>query len=218
MTILLMTHLTMKKLKVYISCPMSVPIERLETYAKEILKMGADVEYWARGTTYTNYALKRADVMVVLLEKNAWKASMSTISRGTCSEIRTAWEEEIDVYLAYINGQNEYAIYDTTQINGMLTGVAGTSDKFRKMVEQWNKGLLSPSERTEQLKQAVITEYYNDRRHAPVPVPVEEDEYSSKYSDELKELLRDPHVSVSHKIIDFGTPGGYDRRLLLLLR
>lgn len=201
MTILLMTHLTMKRLNVYISCPMSVPQERINQFAKVVLKMGTDVDFWQRGTTYHDLALKRANVVIVLLEFNYWKQIKSTISKGTLSELDYALKNDIPVYLGYINGQKEYAIYETAAVSGMFTGMAGTSHKFKEMVQKWNDKYdgLSDSEKEEQLKQRYPTEYYTDVHG-------------------IVHHVSDDHVLVSRPVIVYGTPGGYDRRLLLLLR
>lgn len=126
----------MSKLKVYISCPISVPQAKINIYAHILCKLGADVSFWDRGATYTRSDLQKADAILVLLEDNKWKQNLSTIPHGTSSEICYASDHKLPIYLGYYNGQNVHAIYETTLAGG-FSGLPGTSSNFEKFIKAW---------------------------------------------------------------------------------
>lgn len=129
----------------YISCPMSVPQQTLDSYveyAKKHLKANT-VAYWERGTTYnvskTKDLLRLTDAFIVVLPNNSFKHNIGSLPSGTRNELiqflgfKEGWENgEKHLFIAYTNRADGPMFYSATyEINGLIEGVSGSKFNFR---------------------------------------------------------------------------------------
>jgi len=155
---------------------MSVPQERINDFTKLILKMGADVDFWTRGTPYNDLALRRANAIVVILEGNRFNQPRSSIPHGTKSEINLATELGIPVYLGYINAASRGTIYETNANKdaSKFEGLPGTSGRFQRKIDAWEidenaKKVVAKHEEDALKKAALAPQYaedYTERNNA----------------------------------------------------
>lgn len=118
--------------------------------------MGALVEYWERGTNYSDEALRKADAVVVILPDNKWESGIEALPRGTCSEIRLAMSLNRRIWLGYtLSHSKKPYIYQTVSSNNAILGKGGTTDIVQVVINEHNA------------KDNHITEYYNDKRGEP---------------------------------------------------
>lgn len=126
---------------VYISCPMTVPQTRLDTYARLLRSWGAVVMYWQRGTNYSDENLRAADAVVVVLPNNAWTAKISELPQGTRGEIGKSIGLRKPIYIAYSTIDNVPRIFNSELWTDQIGGKAGTRDDFEKIVRDSVKHL-----------------------------------------------------------------------------
>lgn len=191
----------MNSMKVYISCPKTVPQETLSEFAKLIRSWGADVCYWARGSIYKDNRLREADAVVVLLPNLVWKLPMEEIPMGTRGEIKLAKELGKPLYLGYITTAGNHGVYramvDYYSHDTKFVGIAGTYEELSEWIHDAN----------EKTKKEIMD--FDDIKPAVKQKPAEPDDCW---------IWNLPEASVHSKSLVYGTPGGYDKRLLFRLR
>ena len=158
------------KFQVYISCPMSVPQQRINDYAQEILKLGADVDFWVRNTNYNDLGLRRANAVVVLLESNSFSKPLHKIPPGTRKEIKLALSLNIPVYLGYRTMIGQNAIYQTEEMDSgdnynddyeEFEGVTGSSAEFSKAIKAWQDDQKEAKPAPVELKEPLRSDFKN---------------------------------------------------------
>jgi hypothetical protein len=121
----------MRKERIYIICPLNVPIHTLQAIAtKARTKKNAEVTYYERGTVYSRENLEKADSVIIILPSATFKCSMKSLSDGSYKELFYSVENKKPIYLGYVSlsGPN---IYEFNYSNpDCIQGIAGTTTKF----------------------------------------------------------------------------------------
>lgn len=122
-------------MRIYLSCPMSIPEEKLEEVIKHLFNAAPDnqVRWWKRGTVYNEERfIKECDLFVVILPDAAWACTATRIPRGTRSEVELATKYQKPIGLAYWSSEG-LAVYDTRLSSSTITGKPATRDRLLKL-------------------------------------------------------------------------------------
>jgi len=175
--------------------------------------MGADVDYWTRGTVYHDVLLRNADAVVVILPENKWTKDLPSLPNGTRSEIELAMSLKKGIYLAYRStyggGHN---FYETAVSKAGIGGMSGSSDTLAKKIANHNKkdepkaSKASPPPYAETARELVALEvgyysgHYNKDHYIKALCKMHSDGKISqeKYAEVMNKLLQ----GSSHTPID----------------
>jgi hypothetical protein len=126
-------------MRIYISCPMSVPDRFLTWVSNALTSLGNNVRYWRRGTEYaeTKY-IQQCDVFCIILPDNSFKHYLHSLPTGTRKELVLAEDLHKTIILAYATGAGEMCFYNTTIEDGVIKGVAGTYNNILEMFSEQN--------------------------------------------------------------------------------
>lgn len=118
---------------------MSVPQKKIDECEALLKTMRADVEYWKRGTNYSDEPLRQASAVVLILPDNKWSAVITELPTGTKSEIQLAIKLCKPIHIAYRGvAAGRMCIYNTVREDGIIKGATGTSNNLMHIVEKHN--------------------------------------------------------------------------------
>ena len=133
----------MKKLKAYISCPITISYSTLVTYGKVLKNMGLEVMYWNRVDFYETEYLQNCDIFLLILPNNAFNISKSNLPKGCKLEFDIARRLNKDMYLIYTPSFHQVEEYRTYQISisefpEIIQGIRGTSNILSEKITEFN--------------------------------------------------------------------------------
>lgn len=121
----------MRKERIYIICPLSIPTPILSAIANKVrTKKNVEVTHYDRGKIYSSENIEKADAVVIILPSAVFKCSMSILPAGSHKELQYAIDAKKPIYLGYqsLAGPN---IYEFNYSNpDCIQGIAGTTNKF----------------------------------------------------------------------------------------
>lgn len=183
----------MGQLKIYISCPISIPFGTLVDTAKQLSNNGQHlVKYWDRKEVYDPHVLNTADLVLFMLPNNSFAMKVDALPIGLRNELKRADAKGIRVGIIYKTNFGALNAYESILEDDFFTdevesikGIAGTSGYHNRLAAD----LYQVAE--------VI------KKRSPL----------AEAQEAVRKLATDSY-KMSH---DFGYRGGTgDRRLLLL--
>ena len=120
---------------------MSVDMGHIEAVARVLADMNLAVNYWERGTPYTDDAVRNCEIFVVILPDSKWFMPVSQLPAGTSKELKIAAERGIPIYTAYLSHtDSQWRIYESGFKLGhnTITGISGSSDHLKKYLQDDN--------------------------------------------------------------------------------
>ncbi len=127
-------------MKIFISCPESVPYEDLLETAKLCRSAGHTVDYWTRMRhSYDSQSIRRADVVVFLLPNNEWSTDIDALPIGVHREMNLALDLNKKLAIAYKSKTaGTMQIYEAKAHQNIIddiifTGVASTYGYEKKL-------------------------------------------------------------------------------------
>lgn len=115
-------------INLYISCPVTVPLERLVGIESDLTAKYGDVfriKRWARRSPYDKSSLTSSSVFVIILPNNCFDYKIDNLPLGTKTELEYAIQNGMKIYIAYKRVFNEIQFYETTLLNGRICGSPG---------------------------------------------------------------------------------------------
>lgn len=134
----------MKKPRIYISCPISIPQSDLDKVATLLRQNSIEPDYWIRNCGYYDKDLinDTYDGVVFMLPNNRFNYSTHDLPVGVKKELSIAHSAGKKIYLAYKNAIGNYNIYKTEQDFYTFRGVQHTSSEaMREIREKASKQL-----------------------------------------------------------------------------
>lgn len=117
-----------EKFNIYISCPQQTPFEQLLIY-KGLIESKAEnirVKYWDR-IQYNPNLMNECESFAIMLPNNKWNYHIEDLPSGCKKEVLNAIKESHELLLCY-KSLSGYNIYKAEVSNGVISGIAGTSD------------------------------------------------------------------------------------------
>lgn len=144
-------------MKVYVSCPIVVPMATLGLILKELNK-NPDIlaVAHARGSSYTTKNLQDSEAVIIVHPDNRFKFSVQTLPIGVLKEFNLAKELNKKVFICYFpQGSDTPGFYSTEFNNATLTGIPGTSASLFSMAEIFNSPEDCPIFNEVEVEQAI---------------------------------------------------------------
>lgn len=117
-------------MKAYISCPIPVAITSRDLVAIKLMELGYTSSWWIRATTYTEEALKAADIFVLMGIDHKFDYKLDDMSRGCRKELMIAQGLNKPLYMSYWKADGTLNIYPI-KLNKLDEGrVLGTSGMY----------------------------------------------------------------------------------------
>jgi hypothetical protein len=112
---------------IYISCPISEPVETLKDIATALIGRGYQTRYWNRTERYDNTWILGCEAMVIVLPMMSFKCPISSLPMGVRRELDVAMSLEKRILLAYKpNTSTLPTFYDIKVEFSIVSGIAGT--------------------------------------------------------------------------------------------
>jgi hypothetical protein len=117
--------------RIYISCPISVDEEVLETFS-DIIDDETNFlsAYWIRSTKYNNQLLLKADGVLFILPRVQFDCNISSLPTGVKTELDLAIKNNKPIFIGYITINGEARIYNARIVGNTIGGVGCTSGKI----------------------------------------------------------------------------------------
>lgn len=122
---------------------MDVSMEHVEGVAKVLSDKGFAVNYWRRGTPYTDDGVRYCDIFVVILPDMRFEFRKENLPMGTKKELSLANYLYKDMYLGYRTADGNYRIYDLNY-DVLVRGITGTAGDIFKHYPQEIKKAPTP--------------------------------------------------------------------------
>jgi len=108
---------------------MDVSMEHLEGVACVLTDKGFAVNYWRRGTPYSDDGVKFCDIFVIILPTMQFKCNVSQLPAGTRKELKLAYNNSKDIYIGYRTADQVYRVYDCNYDEGdsFIAAIGGTA-------------------------------------------------------------------------------------------
>lgn len=125
----------MGRLKIYISCPITIPFGTLVDTAKQLSNNGQHlVKYWDRKEVYDPHVLNTADLVLFMLPNNSFSMKVDALPIGLRNELKRADAKGIRVGIIYKTNFGALNAYESILEDDFFTdevesikGVAGTA-------------------------------------------------------------------------------------------
>lgn len=142
------------KPKIFISAPMTVPMEHLygvrNSLHNEYDIPNLHVSYWDRKSDYDQKEFDSADAVIFILDNWEFDSRKKgqVIPPGVHRELQEADKQTKEIFLAYLNrSSGEIKLYEVDFVLGRgndfqdtsIKGIAGSSEEFGKFVKSWEK-------------------------------------------------------------------------------
>lgn len=116
------------KVGLYLSCPMTIPLEKLVAVERDLTARYGDVfriKRWARESPYDKSSLTSSSVFVVMLPNNCFNYKINNLPLGTKTELEYAIQTGMKIFIAYKKVFNEIQFYKVKIIDGHIVGSSG---------------------------------------------------------------------------------------------
>lgn len=118
----------MGKFRIYISCPISILEITLHMYVKAAEKLGTEVDYWRRGTSYCERGnIEKCDAFILVLPSEEFKHSIERLPAGCKQELMLAQRHGKNIYIAYRPMTAIPSFYEADIRHGLIGGIDGSS-------------------------------------------------------------------------------------------
>ena len=112
---------------VYLSCPLSVPKERLLEMVDFLTNLNISLTYWDR-EHYVKEYYELCDVVVFALPDNSFKYTIDKLPIGVKKEVREAIKDKKPILLIY-KSLNGYKLYKLEIKKDFIIGIISSSEE-----------------------------------------------------------------------------------------
>lgn len=122
--------------KVYLSFAYTTPAW-LSEQAIEKLSEISEVEYYIKGSNYTDQPIKDCDVFAIILPSNSFSYEINKLSMGTKKELTQAYNLKKQIILVYYSQLADGVTFYLTNLDrGMIEGISGTNSDVIKLLKE----------------------------------------------------------------------------------
>lgn len=133
------------KNKIYVSCPMSIGQDKLDSVLVDLRKIGFVARAWKRNTPYIeDEYIPDCDYFVVILPDLKWTYEIDDLPSGTRKELKLAINLKKPIFIAYQTQNHGINIYKATIGEYDIEGIASTSHTLTAMFKEAQREASAP--------------------------------------------------------------------------
>jgi hypothetical protein len=124
--------------KIYFSYAYSTPNNVSEAIKEKLIELGVKLEFYQKGTAYSDVPVRSCDAFVLFLPNNAFEAEIFRLTQGIQKELNLAYQLKKDIILAYLSKMAGGVTFYLTNIDskeGKIKGISGTNSDVIKLFQ-----------------------------------------------------------------------------------
>ena len=147
----------MNAFKIYISCPIALPVRTLAKYVTAAKVLGTEVTFWKRDSTYRETPnIKACDAFVLILPGECFRHPVSTLPNGCKLEIEYAQKVGKTIFIGYTTAEGIVRFYESDISANSIKGIPGSSHNLPNTIKTYHPRRTSSIEKKSEIDLVIV--------------------------------------------------------------